>query len=101
MSSRVKEEHKFIVSVKSEYAAGYDPVKDEETDEEEDELLDGCTRCQPIKNEDDVNVKADNDDDTDDECCLGKLIYLTEICCCNRPLHLQIILSTILLLQIH
>ena len=70
-ATRVKEEHKFIVSVKSEYAAGYDPVKDEETDEEEDELLDGCTRCQPIKNEDDVNVKAD-DDDTDDECCLSE-----------------------------
>ena len=69
MSSRVKEEHQFIVSVKSEYAAGYDPVKDEETDEEEDELLDVCN--QPIKNEDDVNVKAD-DDDTDDECCLSE-----------------------------
>ena len=70
IAARVKEEHQFIVSFKSEYAAGYDPVKNEETDEE-DELLDGCTRCQPIKNEDDVNVKAD-DDDTDDECCLSE-----------------------------
>ena len=72
-ATRVKEEHKFIVSVKSEYAAGYDPVKDEETDEEEDELLDVCN--QPIKNEDDVNVNAD-DDVTDDECSLGKLISI-------------------------
>ena len=39
----------------------------------------GClNRCQPIKNEDDVNVKAE-DDETDDECCLGKFIHLTEI----------------------
>ena len=77
MSSRVKEEHKLIVSIKSEYAAGYDPVKDEETDEEEEgDLLDVCcNRCQPIKNEDNVNVKAD-DDDTDDECCLGNLISI-------------------------
>ena len=75
-ATRVKEEHKFIVSVKSEYAAGYDPVKDEETDEEEDELLDVCN--QPIKNEDDVNVKAE-DDETDDECSLRKLVHLTEI----------------------
>ena len=80
MSSGVKEEHKFIVSAKSEYDAGYDPVKNEDTDEEEEcDLLDVCNRCQPIKNEDDVNVKADDDDDTDDECCLGKLIHLTEI----------------------
>ena len=80
MSSRVKEEHKFIVSVKSEYAAGYDPVKDEETDEEEEgDLLDVGNRCQPIKNEDDVNVKDDDDDGMDDEYSLGKLIRLTEI----------------------
>ena len=69
-----------VVSVKSEYAAGYDPVKDEETDEEEEcDLLDVCNRCQPIKNEDDVNVKDDDDDDMDDEYSLGKLIRLTEI----------------------
>ena len=76
-ATRVKEEHKFIVSVKSEYAAGYDPVKDEETDEEEEcELLDVCcNHCQPIKNEDDVNVNAD-DDVTDDESSLGKLISI-------------------------
>ena len=79
IAARVKEEHKFIVSVKSEYAAGYDPVKDEETDEEEEcDLLDVCNRCQPIKNEDDVNVKAE-DDETDDECSLRKLVHLTEI----------------------
>ena len=79
ITARVKEEHQFIVSVKSEYA-GYDPVKDEETDEEEEcDLLDVCNRCQPIKNEDDVNVKADDDNDTDDECSAGKLINLTEI----------------------
>ena len=80
MSSRVKEEHQFIVSVKSEYDAGYDPVKNEDTDEEEEcDLLDVCNRCQPIKNEDDVNVKDDDGADTDDECPLGKLIHLTEI----------------------
>ena len=71
IAARVKEEHKFIVSIKSEYAAGYDPVKDEETDEEEGDLLDVGNLRQPIKNEDDVNVKAD-DDDTDDECCLSE-----------------------------
>ena len=75
MSSRVKDDHQSMVSVKSEYAV-YDPVKDEETEEEEEEgddlFEDGKL---PIKNEDDdVNVKAD-DDDTDDECCLGKLLY--------------------------
>ena len=58
--------------LKSEYA-GYDPVKDEETyDDEEDDLLRSKL---PIKNEDDdVNIK-DDDDDTDDECCRGKLVY--------------------------
>ena len=71
MSSRVKEEHQLVVSFKSEYA-GYDPVKDEETEDEEDDLLRSKL---PIKNEHlDVNVKAD-DDDTDDECCRGKLVY--------------------------
>ena len=34
MSFRVKEEYQSVVSVKSEYAV-YDPVKDEETEEEE------------------------------------------------------------------
>ena len=64
-----------MVSVKSEYAV-YDPVKDEETEEEEegDHLFEDDGKL-PIKNEDDdVNVKA-YDDDTDDECCLGKLVY--------------------------
>ena len=71
MSSKVKEEHQLVVSVKSEYA-GYDPVKDEETEDEEDDLLRSKLS---IKNEDGgVNIKAD-DDDTDDECCLGKLVY--------------------------
>ena len=60
-----------VVSVKSEYA-GCDPVKDEETEDEEDDLLHSKLS---IKNEDDgVNIKAD-DNDTDDECCLGKLVY--------------------------
>ena len=67
-----------MVSVKSEYAV-CDPVKDEETEEEEegDDLFEDDGKL-PIKNEDDdLNVKA-YDDDTDDECCLGgKLIYQT------------------------
>ena len=69
----VKEEYQSVVSVKSEYAV-YDPVKDEETEEEEgDDLLEDDGKLS-IKNEDDdvKNVKAD-DHDTDDECCLGKL----------------------------
>ena len=73
MSIRVKEEEDQPTSVKSEYA-GYDPVKDEET-EDEDDLLGGKLS---IKNEvGDVNVKSDDDDDddTDDEYCRGKLAY--------------------------
>ena len=73
ITARVKEEHKLIVSVKSEYAAGYDPVKDEDTEDEEDDLL--GRKLLLIKNEDDgLNIKAD-DNDTDDECCRGKLVY--------------------------
>ena len=45
-----------MVSVKSEYAV-YDPVKDEETEEEEgDDLLEDDGKLS-IKNEDDVNEK--------------------------------------------
>ena len=56
MSFRVKEEYQSVVSVKSEYAV-YDPVKDEETEEEEgDDLLEDDGKLS-IKNEDDVNEK--------------------------------------------
>ena len=68
-----------MASVKSEYVV-FDPVKDEEEEEEEEEgdaLFEDDGKL-PIKNEgDDLNVKA-YDDDTDDECCLGKLVY--QIC---------------------